>query len=117
LPSSDITRTVEHYERIGFALTHPIRSELAAAEFAIMERDRVELHFALNKDHDRRTRAMWTYVGVEDADTIAREFDLAGMAQGRTARDTDYRMREFKDEMVAWLLARAAVAGPAGQAG
>jgi ankyrin repeat protein len=95
LPSSDIARTVEHYERIGFALTLPVRSELAAAEFAIMERDRVELHFALKPEHDPRRTAMWIYVGVEDADTIAEEFDLAGAAQGRTPRDTDYGMREL----------------------
>jgi uncharacterized protein len=95
LPSSDITRTVEHYERIGFALTLPARNSVATAEFIIMERDRIELRFALKKKHDPRRTAMWIYVGVEDADTIAREFELAGMAQGRTARDTDYRMREF----------------------
>jgi uncharacterized protein len=119
LPSSDITRTVEHYERIGFALTLPARGELATAEFIIMERDRIELHFALKKEHDPRRTAVWIYVGVEDADTIAREFDLAGMAQGRTPRDTDYRMREFAhiDPDGNLILFGSRLPDPAGAAG
>jgi uncharacterized protein len=95
LPSRDIARTVEHYGRIGFALRHPARSELATAEFVIIERDRVELHFALKREHDPRRTAMWIYVRVADADTIAREFELAGAGQGRTVHDTDHGMREI----------------------
>lgn len=46
IPSRSIKRTIEHYARFGFSAT------LTADEFAILERDGIELHFALKPDHD-----------------------------------------------------------------
>jgi uncharacterized protein len=95
LPVTDMTRTVEHYRRLGFVFSAPGSPSLAAAEFAIAERDGIELHFAVKSDHDPARTAMWVYIGVEDADTMSEEFIAAGAGQGRPVRDTDYRMREF----------------------
>jgi len=95
LPCTDLARTVEHYRRLGFTFGFPGASDAAQAEFAIAERDGIELHFAVKKDHDPARTATWIYLGVEDADAIAAEFAAAGVDQGRPVRDTDYFMREL----------------------
>jgi uncharacterized protein len=95
LPITDMARTVEHYGRLGFVFSAPGSPSLADARFAIAERDGIELHFAVKKDHDPARTAMWVYLGVEDADVMSEEFIAAGAGQGRPVRDTDYRMREF----------------------
>jgi uncharacterized protein len=95
LPITDMTRTAEHYRRLGFVLSAPGSPSLADAEFAIAERDGIELHFAVKKDHDPARTAVWIYIGVEDADVMSEEFIAAGAGQGRPVRNTDYRMREF----------------------
>jgi ankyrin repeat protein len=95
LPCTDLARTVEHYQRLGFAFSFPGASGVAQAGFAIAQRDGIELHFAVKKDHDPARTATWVYLGVEDADELAAEFAGAGADQGRQARDTDYFMREL----------------------
>jgi uncharacterized protein len=95
LPITDMARTVEHYRRLGFVFSAPGSSSLADAGFAIAERDGIELHFAVKKDHDPARTAMWVYIRVEDADVMSEEFIAAGAGQGRPVHDTDYRMREF----------------------
>jgi len=95
LPVTDMARTVGHYRRLGFSFSAPGADSLAGAEFAIGERDGIELHFALKPDHDPATRATWVYIGVEDADVMGEELSAAGMAQGRLVRTTDYKMREI----------------------
>jgi hypothetical protein len=89
IPTTDMARTIEHYQRLGFTFPAP------AATFAIGERDSVALHFALKPDHDPSRTATWVYISVEDADELSAEFDAAGAGQGRTPRDTDYKMREL----------------------
>jgi ankyrin repeat protein len=96
IPTTDMARTVEHYQRLGFTFSAPGWARPAAeAGFAIGERDGVALHFALKPDHDPSRTATWVYVSVEDADELSAEFDAAGVGQGRTPRDTDYKMREL----------------------
>jgi len=95
MPTRDMARTIEHYRRLGFAFSAPGSSSPAEAEFAIAERDGIELHFAVKKDHDPARTATWVYIGVEDADAINEEFNAAGAGQGRPVRDTDYKMREL----------------------
>ena len=96
IPTTDMARTVEHYQRLGFTFSAPGSAAPAAeACFAIGERDGVSLHFALKPDHDPSRTATWVYVSVEDADELSAEFDAAGAGQGRTPRDTDYKMREL----------------------
>lgn len=95
VPTTDMARTVEHYGRLGFEFVAPGEAVPAQAGFAIGRREGIELHFALKPEHDPKTTATWVYVGVESADAMAAELTAAGMAQGREAHDTDYRMREI----------------------
>ena len=96
VPTTDMARTVEHYQRLGFTFSAPgSAAPPAEASFAIGERDGVALHFALKPDHDPSRTATWVYVSVEDADALSAELDAAGVGQGRTPRDTDYKMREL----------------------
>src|ERR1700722_9951246 len=96
IPTTDMARTVDHYQRLGFSFSVP--GSAAAPDgvsFAIAERDGVSLHFALKPDHDPSRTATWVYISVEDADELSAEFDASGVGQGRAPRDTDYKMREL----------------------
>ena len=96
IPTTDMARTIEHYRRLGFTFSAPgWAGQPAGASFAIGERDGVALHFALKPDHDPSRTATWVYISVEDADELSAEFDASGAGQGRTPRDTDYKMREL----------------------
>jgi predicted enzyme related to lactoylglutathione lyase len=95
LPCTDLARTVEHYQRLGFTFGFPGSPDAAQAGFAIAQRDGIELHFAVKSDHDPARTATWVYLGVEDADELAAEFAAAGADQGRPVRDTDYFTREL----------------------
>ena len=96
IPTADMARTIEHYQRLGFTFSVPGSAAPAAgADFAIGKRDGVALHFALKHDHDPGRTATWVYISVEDADELSAEFDASGAGQGRTPRDTDYKMREL----------------------
>jgi uncharacterized protein len=96
IPTTDMARTVEHYQLLGFTFSAPgMAASPAEARFAIGERDGVALHFALKPDHDPSRTATWVYISVEDADELSAEFDASGAGQGRTPRDTDYKMREL----------------------
>src|SRR6204780_675339 len=95
-PTTDMARTVEHYQRLGFTFSAPgSAGPPGEASFAIGERDGVSLHFALKPDHDPSRTATWVYISVEDADELSAELDASGASQGRTPRDTDYKMREL----------------------
>ncbi|HEX4223876.1 MAG TPA: ankyrin repeat domain-containing protein [Pseudonocardiaceae bacterium] len=89
LPTADMARTVEHYQRLGF---HFKRQD---DEFAIAERGGVELHFSYKSDHDPKRTAGWVYVTVEDTDALAAEFLALALPPRREPHDTDYGMREF----------------------
>jgi uncharacterized protein len=95
MPTTDLARTAEHYRRLGFTFKTPGAPSLAEAEFAIAERDGIELHFAVKPDHDPSRTATWVYIAVEDADAMNEELNAADAGQGRPVRDTDYRMREL----------------------
>src|SRR5262245_533700 len=95
IPTTDMARTIEHYQRLGFTFSAPGSAGPAAeAGFAIGERDGVQLHFALKPDHDPSRTATWIYIYVEDADELSAELDASGAGQGRSARTTDSMMRE-----------------------
>ena len=95
LPTTDMARTVEHYRRLGFGFHTSGADSLDEATFAIAERDGIELHFAVKGDHDPARTAMWVYLGVEDADSVAAEFSAAGVEVRLPPHDTDYHMREL----------------------
>ena len=84
MPSTSIERTIEHYTRLGFTAT------LVRDEFAIVERDGVELHFALKLDHDPARTAMWIYIRVKDADAFYEDVKSASV-DSKEPHDTDYR--------------------------
>ncbi|HEY7324380.1 MAG TPA: ankyrin repeat domain-containing protein [Streptosporangiaceae bacterium] len=95
IPTTDMARTIEHYQRLGFTFSaRDSAAPAAEAGFAIAERDGVQLHFALKPDHDPSSTATWVYIYVEDADELSSELDASGVGQGSVARDTDYKMRE-----------------------
>jgi hypothetical protein len=96
IPTTDMARTIEHYQRLGFTFSAPgSGAPPAEASFAIGEREGVALHFALKPDHDPSRTATWVYVSVEDADELSAEIDASGAGQGRTPHDTDYKIREL----------------------
>jgi superfamily II DNA or RNA helicase len=88
MPSKSIERTIEHYTRLGLTAT------LVRDEFAIVERDGVEQHFALKPDHDPARTAMWIYIRVKDADAFYEDMKSASL-DSKEPHDTDYRMREI----------------------
>jgi uncharacterized protein len=95
VPCTNMARTVEHYQGLGFTFSYPGAPSPAEADFAIGERDGMELHFVVKQDHDPKRTATWVYIGVESAEELHAEFSAAGVDQGRPVRTTDYRMREF----------------------
>jgi len=44
IPTTDMARTIEHYQRLGFTFSAPGTATAAEADFAIGKRDGVELH-------------------------------------------------------------------------
>ena len=94
IPTTNMARTIEHYQRLGFTFAAPGAAP-AESSFAIGKRDGVALHFALKPDHDPSRTATWVYISVADADELSAEFDASGASQGRTVHDTDYKMREL----------------------
>ncbi len=89
LPTADMARTVEHYQRLGFHFS------LRGEDFSIARREGVELHFALKPEHDPARTATWIHVTVEDADVLAEEFRASGFPPRREPHDTDHHLREF----------------------
>jgi hypothetical protein len=96
IPTADMARTVEHHQRLGFRFSAPgSTAPPAEPSVAIGARDGVELHFALKPEHDPSRTATWVYISDEDADELSAELDASGAGQGRTPRDTDYKMHEL----------------------
>jgi hypothetical protein len=85
MPTTDIARTFEHYERLGLPSSFLSAPTATAGGFAIALRDGLELHFALQQHHDPVTTATWVYIGVEDADAMSDELDACGHATGSRA--------------------------------
>ncbi len=88
LPTNDLRRTREDYERLGFTFS------LVTDSFAIAERDGIELHFAEKAEHDPARTAMWIYLWVDDPDALYAEWSAAGVERLRNPRATDYKTWE-----------------------
>jgi uncharacterized protein len=95
LPTTDMARTVDAYQRLGFTFGAPGSESVTDAVFAIAARDGIALHFALKQDHDPARTATWIYLGVDDADEIYAEFTAAKVDIRQPPHDTDYKMREL----------------------
>ncbi len=89
-PSSDIPATLEFYRRgLGFAVS------LEMANYVIIERDGVEVHFWPCDDHyiAENTSA---YIRVDDADSLYKELINQGHEMRIIApEDREWGMREF----------------------
>ncbi|HEY2577580.1 MAG TPA: hypothetical protein VGI74_14835 [Streptosporangiaceae bacterium] len=48
--TTDMARTADHYRRLGFTFLASGSPSPAEAEFAIAQRDGIELHFALKQE-------------------------------------------------------------------
>jgi hypothetical protein len=88
MPTTDIARTVRHYQAMGFTTE-------VHGDFVMTARDGIELFFSLMPDHDPKRTASCIYVRVADADALHAKFHKDGVPGLHDPRDTDYRMREF----------------------
>jgi uncharacterized glyoxalase superfamily protein PhnB len=89
MATRDMSKPVEHHQRLGFRF-----SIFENGEFAIAQRDGFILRFSVNKGHDPLKTASWIYLRVNDADSLYREWKAAGVERLREPRDTTYGMRE-----------------------
>ena len=72
LPARDFDATVAMYARIGFGQT------ARYPDYLILERDDVELHFALTPELDPGSTAGVAYIRVVDVDALYAELVAAG---------------------------------------
>lgn len=91
---ADMRRSLVFFEgRLGFRCTFKLDDDLhPEIPYAIVERDRVELHLQL------RPAAAGTsscYITVDDADAIWVEVQKAGVRVLRPIEDSNYGMRDF----------------------
>ena len=88
LPSTDMDRTVAHYERLGFRF-----GLYRDAAYTIAQRDDVELHFGVMSDYDPLRMAGCVWIFVDDADALYAEWQALGV-DVREPCDTEYQIRE-----------------------
>jgi hypothetical protein len=88
MPTTDIARTRQHYERLGFTAD-------VIDDFMMTKRDDIELFFSLSLEHDPKRTASCVYVRVADADTLHAHWQAADIPGLRQLRNTHYDMREF----------------------
>ena len=93
LPTRDVTATLEHYRRLGFAV-----SAYASGHqpfYGYLSWGPVHLHVSLFREHDPRTTASQLYLYVSDADALHAQWQQAGVG-GRfhPPEDADYGLRE-----------------------
>jgi hypothetical protein len=89
MPTTDLARTVDHYERLGFRA-----SVFDDAGYAICIRDGAELHFSVMPEHDPARTAAAVWMLTDDADDLYREWLATGVGRTTEPIDTDYLVRE-----------------------
>jgi hypothetical protein len=75
LPTSDMGRMQQHYERLGFAV------RVHGEGYGTASRDGFNLHFALTPGHDASSSAGAAYIAVDDADALHDEWVGAGVGE------------------------------------
>jgi catechol 2,3-dioxygenase-like lactoylglutathione lyase family enzyme len=96
LPSRDLEATAAFYDRLGFE-----RRGLWPAEYLIVERGDVGLHFFHQPELDPWSSIAGCYLYVDDADALHAEFAGLGLPDQGIPRlhgapaDADYGLREF----------------------
>ncbi len=88
-PVSDLSASLEHYQRLGFATR-----EYAGGGYAFVTRDGIEIHLGVVSDLDGGAAAnSGAYLFVEDADALAEEWRSAGV-EVHGPEDTDWGQHE-----------------------
>lgn len=86
--TTDLTRWLEHYRALHFTVTdHDGRYGFASL-------GPVDLHVAVDPDHDPRTTAGCAYLDVEDADAVWRSWSSVSGGTHVEPVDTSYGTRE-----------------------
>ena len=89
MPTTDIARTRQNEERLGFTAD-------AIGNFILMtKRDDIALFFSLNPEHDPERTVSCIYVRVADANALHAHWRAADIPGLRELRNTEYHMREF----------------------
>ena len=95
-PSQDFDRTEGFYARLGFKRISRYEEE----GYLLIARDDQELHFWRKPDHDAASSEFMTYVRVDDAAELSRQFEAAFIdgpppAQFAPAEDKPWGMHEL----------------------
>ncbi len=96
LPSCDLDRTAEFYEKLGFRVT----GRWEGHGYLIMVMDEVEVHFAYNPDHVPAKSDHAIYIRTTDVDKLSAHIEtlgipLEGIPGFRPAEDKSWEMREL----------------------
>ncbi|MDO9408305.1 TetR family transcriptional regulator [Patulibacter sp.] len=86
--TTDVDRWLEHYRALGFA------ARAFDETYGFASRDGIELHVALNPEHDPARTAGCAYLAVTDADALAAEWAAVQGGRHVAPVDTDYGTRE-----------------------
>jgi catechol 2,3-dioxygenase-like lactoylglutathione lyase family enzyme len=84
----DLTASLAHYRRLGFATR-----EYEGGGYGFATRDGIEIHLGLVPEGDPRATRSTAYVWVDDADELAQAWRLAG-ADVRPPEDTAWGQHE-----------------------
>ncbi len=82
--TTDVTRWLEHYRRLGFT----VEAHDESYGFAWMQD--VDLHVSRNPDHDPRTTAACAYLEVDDAKAVWRQWSTVPGGRDIEPVETDY---------------------------
>lgn len=90
LPTHDLAAALEHYRRLGFAV-----SPYEGGGYGSADRGSVSLHFNSFSSLDPRTTTSAVYLYVDDADELYAEWRASGVTgQFFEPEDTEYGLRE-----------------------
>jgi uncharacterized protein len=95
VPTSDMGRTVAHYQHMGFTFTADGDQSPEKSLYTIAQRDDIELHFAVQEDHHPSVSATCLYFTVASVDRMLDEMVSIGEDQHSRIRKTDYGVRQF----------------------
>ncbi len=102
-PSANFKKTTDFFRKLGFNVAFEYDEE----GYLILVRDKIELHFASNPDHDAPTSNHSAFVRVTDANDLSRQFALSGLPIDGIPRVT-------KAEDKPWGVCELAVIDPDG---
>jgi catechol 2,3-dioxygenase-like lactoylglutathione lyase family enzyme len=93
LPMSEMRETQAFYERLGF---HTAYWHMDPAQYLILRRDELELHFFGLPGLDPMENVAGCYLRVEDVEGLNDEFRESGIEGLGCAEDKPWGMREFE---------------------